>query len=100
MTLETAKALKALEIGYTDWQSLLTVYSRYDSIEKTIPYLEDCQKWVDDSVPADVLAKIEQNILSFGEGYARRIKDNLEMVSKSPTTNPILKEVVELAKSL
>lgn len=100
MNIETAKELKALEIGYTDWRTLTDLYVKYLRTYKIQEYEQSALSWVKDGIPKQSIEKINENIMLFGDKYSRQIKDRLKLVAKKPSTNPEILETLNLVNKI
>lgn len=100
MNIETAKELKAIEVGHPDWITLTDLYVKYSRQDKIQEYEQSALSWVKNGIPKQSIEKINENIMLFGDKYSRQIKDRLELVAKKPSTNPKILETLNLVHEL
>lgn len=101
MNIETARELKALEIGYTSYNVMVGIYCRYSKYEELELHKKDAEKWVQGGkIPDDSMLKIEKHIKLFGENDAKGIKDRLEYSADISTSNPVLKDLISLVHTI
>jgi len=100
MKIQTAKELKAVQMGYYSWATLIVTYSTYNKSEICAEYEKEAEKWtLAGKIPVDNMRMIEANLHYFREDIVKDIKERLEKC-EAISESKVIKETIDFIHKL